>query len=221
MSGADEGAEVTLLVIAKEPVPGKAKTRLSPALGERGAAALAEAALADTLAAVAAVTGERPKALALDGSPGPWLGGGFSVFPQRGTGLAERLAAAFEDVGGPAFLIGMDTPQIDPGTIDEACRALSAEGTDAVFGPADDGGWWGLGLRRADPRAFAGVPMSEEHTGAAQLEALRSLGLRVTELEPMRDVDTIEDGLAVAALAPGSGFARELERQRAAVEARR
>ena len=162
MSGADEGAEVTLLVIAKEPVPGKAKTRLSPALGERGAAALAEAALADTLAAVAAVMPERPKALALDGSPGPWLGGGFSVFPQRGTGLAERLAAAFEDVGGPAFLIGMDTPQIDPGTIDEACRALSAEGTDAVFGPADHGGWSGLGLRRGHPPAFAGLPMREQ-----------------------------------------------------------
>lgn len=210
--GAIDPVEIALLVIAKQPVPGKAKTRLAPALGETGAAEAAEAALADTLAAVVAAGDGRRLVLALDGDPGTWLPPGFEIVAQRGTGLAERLAAAFADTGGPAFLIGMDTPQIEAAAIESACQRLAEAGTDAVIGLADDGGWWGLGLRRPDPKVFEGVPMSEEHTGAAQLEALRSLGLRYAELDGMRDVDTIEDARAVAADAPASRFAAALAR---------
>ena len=214
MSGAGPGRldpeQVTLLVIAKEPVPGRAKTRLAPALGDPGAAAVAEAALADTLAAVAAVEPSRRKVLALDGDPGAWLPPGFEIVRQRGTGLGERLAGAFEDVAGPAFLIGMDTPQIRTSTIVAACESLAAPGTDAVIGRAEDGGWWGLGLRRPDREVFAGVPMSEPHTGAAQVESLRALGLRYSELEVYRDVDTIEDARAISASVPDSRFARTL-----------
>lgn len=205
-------AEVTLLVIAKEPAPGKAKTRLAPALGEEGAAAVAEAALADTLEAVSAVRPKRPLVLALDGDPGAWLPPGFEIIAQRGTGLAQRLAAAFEDVGRPAFLVGMDTPQIDAATIEAACEQLCRPGNDAVIGLAPDGGWWGLGLRVPDGRVFEGVPMSHERTGAAQIEAMIALGLRHAELAQLRDVDTIEDARAVAAQAPGSRFAEALGR---------
>ena len=91
----------------------------------------------------------------------------------------------------------MDTPQIDPAR-SSRLRGAGAAGTDAVIGRASDGGWWGLGLRRPDRRVFDGVPMSEDHTGAMQVEALRALGLRFAELEPMDDVDTIEDARAVA-----------------------
>lgn len=215
-SGAIDPAAVTLLVIAKEPAPGKAKTRLAPALGPEGAAALAEAALADTLAAVAAVRPERRLLLALDGDPGAWLPAGFEIVAQRGTGLAERLAGAFEDAAGPAFLVGMDTPQVGATTIAAACETLCRPGVDAVIGRAGDGGWWGLGLREPDRRVFAGVPMSEGHTGAMQVESLRALGLRFEELEQLDDVDTIDDAHRVAAAIPGSRFARTLERLTAA-----
>lgn len=195
-----------LLVIAKAPVPGRAKTRLCPPLRPEQAAAVAEAALADTLAAVTA-TAARRRVLVLDGEPGRWLPAGLEIVPQRGDGLAERLAAAFADVGEPALLVGMDTPQVTPELLERSLALLAAEGTDAVLGPADDGGYWAIGLRRPDPRAFADVPMSTAATGAEQRARLRALGLRVADLPGLRDVDTIADARAVAAEAPGSRFA--------------
>lgn len=203
-------SEVAILVIAKEPRPGLAKTRLAPALGAEGAAALAAAALADTLEAVAAVEGRR--VLILEGEPGEWLPPGFEVIGQRGEGLDQRLASAFDDAGAPAFLVGMDTPQITAETIERGRRALCAGGTDAVLGEAPDGGWWAIGIRAADRRVFEGVPMSESHTGVAQRSRLDQLGLRCGELELLSDVDTIEDAREVARLAPDGRFAAELDR---------
>ena len=198
-----------LLVIAKAPVPGRAKTRLTPPCTPEQAAALAGAALADTLAAVAAAGGAgRRRVLVLDGEPGDWIPEGFEVIAQRGAGLAERLANAFADAGAPSVLVGMDTPQLTPAALEQALRVL--EDADAVFGAAADGGYWLIGLRAADPRVFEGVPMSTEQTGACQLARLRELGLRVAEVAPMLDVDTIADARAVAAAAPGSRFAAAL-----------
>ncbi|MFL6053001.1 MAG: TIGR04282 family arsenosugar biosynthesis glycosyltransferase [Actinoallomurus sp.] len=197
----DQGA-TTLLVIAKEPVPGRVKTRLTPPYTPAEAAALAEAALADTLAAVAATRVAR-RVLVLAGRPGPWLPEGFEVISQRGDGLDERLANAFADVGGPAVLVGMDTPQVTPAALTQAVRGL--DDGDAVFGPAADGGFWLLGLRRPDPRLLLGVPMSRPDTGAHQRARLR--GLRVTTLGTLTDVDTADDAVRVAALAPGTRFA--------------
>ncbi|MFC7110384.1 DUF2064 domain-containing protein [Nonomuraea rubra] len=141
-----------LLVIAKEPVPGKVKTRLSPPCTPREAAALAGAALEDTLRTVARVPVAR-RVLALDGAPGPWLPAGFTVVPQRGGGLDERLAAAFDDAHRlshiPIVLIGMDTPQVSAGLLADAVSLLGSH--DAVFGPATDGGFWLLGLRAPTP----------------------------------------------------------------------
>lgn len=203
----------TLLVIAKEPVPGRSKTRLSPPCTPEQAAALADAALRDTLIAVAAVDAPR-RVLVLEGRPGPWLPEGFEVVPQRAGGLDERLAGAFEATGGPAFLVGMDTPQLTPEDITAGVRALERPGVEAVVGGADDGGYWAIGLKAPDPRVFRGVPMSEDDTGSAQRERLRRLGLTWTELRMLRDVDTIADAEAVAAEAPGSAFARTLAAMR-------
>lgn len=194
-----------LVVIAKEPVPGRVKTRLTPPYTPIQAAALAEASLADTLAAVAATPATR-RVLALAGRPGRWLPRGFEVVPQRGAALDERLAHAFADIGGPAVVIGMDTPQVTPDVLTRAARALG-DG-DAVFGPAADGGWWLLGLRRPDPALLLGVPMSRPDTGAHQFARLR--GLRVTTLRMLTDVDTVTDAAHVAAQAPGSRFAAAL-----------
>jgi rSAM/selenodomain-associated transferase 1 len=199
-----------LLVIAKAPVPGRVKTRLTPPCTPGQAAALAAAALADTLAAVAGSRRARRRVLVLDGEPGPWLPRGFEVLRQRGDGLAARLAAAFRDVGGPAFLIGMDTPQVTAGLLDTGLAAL--DGADAAFGPALDGGYWAIGLRRPEPAVFRDVPMSAATTAAVQRARLAQLRLATAELPALLDVDTIADARRVAAAAPATRFACALER---------
>lgn len=193
----------SLLVIAKQPLPGRVKTRLTPPFTPLEAAALAEAALADTLEAVAAVPADR-HVLVLDGSPGPWLPPGFEVLPQCAGGLDTRLAAAFAACAGPALLIGMDTPQVNP---DLLTPALAFDRYDAWFGPAADGGFWALGLAEPDPALLLGVPMSVPQTGAVQYERLRAAGLRTGLLPCLRDVDTAADAAEVAARAPGGRFA--------------
>ncbi|MFC8194522.1 DUF2064 domain-containing protein [Streptomyces sp. NPDC060006] len=200
----------TLLVIAKEPRPGRVKTRLTPPFTPREAAALAEAALADTLCAVAAAPARR-RVLVLDGAPGPWLPPGFDVVPQSAGDLDERLAAAFDACDGPALLIGMDTPQVTPELL-----TVDFAGCDAYFGPAEDGGFWALGLAHPDPGLLRGVPMSTPTTGAVQFERLVVAGLRVRELPRLRDVDTARDAEAVALAAPESRFTAELGRLGAA-----
>jgi glycosyltransferase A (GT-A) superfamily protein (DUF2064 family) len=102
----------------------------------------------------------------------------------------------------------MDTPQVSPALLARALRGL--ESVDAVLGPAADGGYWGIGLRSGDPRALIGVPMSSADTLAAQRLRLGQLGLTVAELPTLRDVDTFQDALAVAASAPHTGLARAL-----------
>jgi rSAM/selenodomain-associated transferase 1 len=196
-----------LLVIAKEPVAGRVKTRLSPPCTPEQAARLALAALEDTLAACAGTDARR--VLVLDGRPGAWLPHGWDVIPQRGDGLAERLAAAFADAGGPALLIGMDTPQVTARQLRAGLAAL--EDADAAFGPAEDGGYWAIGLRAPDPAVFARVPMSRVYTGAIQRARLAALGLRTVDLPALRDVDDIAAARAVAAAAPASRFAAALD----------
>ena len=199
----------TLMVIAKAPVAGRSKTRLTPPCTPDQAAKLARAALQDTLEAVAATPAPR-RVCVLEGTPGAWLPAGFEVIAQRGDGLDERLAHAFCDVGGPALVIGMDTPQVTPALLAHACERLAAPGVDAVLGAAPDGGYWALGLRQADPALLRGVPMSTSGTCAAQRARLHDHGLRVHELTPLRDVDDIEDARAVARTAPTGRFARAL-----------
>ncbi|GGW24048.1 TIGR04282 family arsenosugar biosynthesis glycosyltransferase [Streptomyces xantholiticus] len=196
----------TLLVIAKAPVPGRVKTRLTPVHTPEEAAALAEAALRDTLDAVLA-TPARRRVLVLDGEPGAWLPPGIDVVPQCGGGLDERLADAFGRCDGPALLIGMDTPQVSPELLSAGLDLVPGE---AALGPADDGGFWALGLAEPDGRLVRGVPMSSPDTGAAQRQRLVRAGLGVRELPRLRDVDTPDDARRVAAGAPGTRFAAAL-----------
>ena len=202
-------ADTTLIVIAKAPVAGRSKTRLTPPCTPQQAADLAEAALTDTLHAILATPAGR-RVLVLEGTPGAWLPDGFEVLPQRGDGLDERLAAAFADIGEPTLLVAMDTPQVTAQLLSDALDELA--GADAVLGCAADGGYWAIGLQRADDAVFHGVPMSEPTTCAAQRDRLHSLGLTTRELPPLRDVDEIADAHAVAEVAPQTRFARELAR---------
>ncbi|MBO8186281.1 TIGR04282 family arsenosugar biosynthesis glycosyltransferase [Streptomyces spirodelae] len=209
----------TLLVLAKEPRAGHAKTRLAPAFTPHGAAALASAALTDTLRAVLAAPARR-RVLVLDGSPGPWLpapedgGDRIEIVPQAGGGLDERLAAAFALCDGPALLVGMDTPQLTPALLAPPTGPDAWRDCDAYFGPAADGGFWALGLAAPDPALLRGVPMSTATTGAVQRARLVEAGLLVRDLPRLRDVDEPADAEAVSAQAPESLFAAEHARLR-------
>ena len=211
--------EPVVLVMAKAPVPGRAKTRLAVHLGPVAAADLAAAALLDTLDACEGVFGSGRVHLALAGRLADAARGreirerlaGWTVHDQRGEGFGERLAHAHHDVGrhagAPVVQIGMDTPHVTGPDLEEVARLLAT--ADAVLGHAPDGGWWVLGLR--DPgraAALTGVPMSTAQTGARTEAALAAAGAGVARTRVLRDVDTVEDAAAVAALAPDSRFAR-------------
>ena len=103
-------------------------------------------------------------------------------------------------------LIGMDTPQVTSYLIHDAAQCLVSGEADAVFGPAEDGGFWLLGLRRPDRSLLAGVPMSQPDTGRVQLDRLTSAGLRVALAPQLTDVDTIDTAEQVASLIPDSRF---------------
>ena len=202
-----------LLVIAKEPRPGFAKTRLCPPCTPAQAAAIADASLADTLAAVRATPADR-YVVALDGEPGPWLPDGFEVIDQRTGGLGERLAGAFGDcfavAEGPVLVVGMDTPQLRPDDLRRATAVLE-EGADAVLGPATDGGYWLLGLRWLPDEAFTDVPMSRSDTGAAQVAQLEACGMKVGLTRELRDIDHFADAGAVATDSPGTRLAAAVQ----------
>jgi len=196
-----------LLVLAKAPLPGRVKTRLCPPCTPGQAAAVAEAALADTLAAGRAAPCVR-RTVVLSGTyPVP---DGWHSVQQRGVGLGQRLANAFVDTSRPgltSLLIGMDTPQVTADLLEAVAAALDR--VDAVLAPAVDGGWWALALR--DPAAagvLCGVPMSRPDTGARTAEALAGLGLSVAEGPVLRDVDTAADAWMVAREVPSGRFAR-------------
>ena len=212
-----------VLVVAKAPVAGLAKTRLAASVGDRRAAELAAAALLDTVDSARAVPGATV-ACALTGSLQDAERSGeltealrhCVVFPQRGREFAARLVNAHADValrfpGVPVVQVGMDTPQVSTPMLESALTRLA--GADAVLGPAADGGWWALGLRDpADAHVLDAVPMSRPDTGARTLSALRAISLRVGILPVLSDVDTMDDAVAVAAQAPGSRFARVMAR---------
>jgi glycosyltransferase A (GT-A) superfamily protein (DUF2064 family) len=191
-----------LLVLAKAPEPGRSKTRLQPWLTPHEAAAVAEAALLDTLDAVMAVPDVAVE-LVLDGAPGAWLPAGLVMRPQVPGDLAMRIEAALGARPGPALLIGMDTPQVSAAQL--RLSAATLELSDAALGLSTDGGWWALGLRDAPAHAHLvrGIATSEPTTGAAQRDAILAAGLSLTDLPVLTDVDTPDDAERVAGLCAG------------------
>ncbi|MFJ4221283.1 DUF2064 domain-containing protein [Curtobacterium luteum] len=201
---------VTVAVVAKECLPGRVKTRLIPALGPEGAARVAAASLADTLATVRALPAAR-RILFFDGDVVPDAAEGFHVLPQPGGDLDARLGTLFDAVQGPLLLVGMDTPQVRPADV---APVFEHPERDAWFGPAEDGGFWSLYMHDPDGSLIRGVPMSRADTGAVQRARLVDAGLDVGDLVPLLDVDEIADADRVAALAPGSAFAAALTAER-------
>ncbi|GAA1808753.1 DUF2064 domain-containing protein [Nocardioides hankookensis] len=206
-----------VLVVAKAPIAGRVKTRLGAEIGMASAAEIAAAALLDTMAACRAAFGPDACLLSIEGDFADAVRGdeltravdGWSVARQRGSTFAERLANAHLDVppGGPVVQVGMDTPQVTPALLTEV--AAAAELHDAVLGPAEDGGWWVLALRRPTAaRSLHDVPMSTPTTYDDTRAALVGEGLDVAVTATLRDVDTVEDAEAVAAEAAAGEFAR-------------
>lgn len=202
----------TLIVIAKETIPGNVKTRLTPHFSPEHAAELAAAAIADTFAAVAALPFTR-RILAFDGTVIPEGADRFEIIPQVSGGLDERLGAVFDECEGQTVLVGMDTPQLRPEHLASVIGDWP-DGIDAWFGPAVDGGFWALGLARPNGDLIRGVEMSRSNTGVLQLVRLARAGLGIGMLATLTDVDTIVEATSVAAAAPDTRFAarfRDLE----------
>jgi uncharacterized protein len=202
-----------VLVVAKAPVAGRAKTRLAALVGDERAAALAAAALLDTIDACResgaarhlSLTGDLTEAVRgaeISAALDDW-----TVTPQRGHGFAERLVNAHLDAGpGLVVQIGMDTPQVTAAALHEVADAMT--GHDAVLAPATDGGWWALARREADVvRHVAQVRMSTADTFIGTRRALQRAGARVGRAAAMTDVDEVADAELVAGLAPGTRFA--------------
>lgn len=201
----------TVLVVAKAPVPGRAKTRIARDIGDDAAAELAAAALLDTLdtvvatglPVVVALTGDLERA-ARSGELTAVLSG-LRVVPQICATFGKRLAQAHvdADAGHGVVQVGMDSPQIRVDDLREAADRLADHAS--VLGPAEDGGWWLLGVRRgSDASGLTSVEMSTASTGQHTREVLPT---PTALLRTLRDVDTWDDAQAVASEVPASRFA--------------
>jgi glycosyltransferase A (GT-A) superfamily protein (DUF2064 family) len=208
--------KATLLIVAKAPVPGLAKTRIAATVGPEAAADLAAAALLDTLdvakrcdaQVVVAVAGDLDSAARSEEIRDALAT--TTVIWQRGHGLAERLTHAHADAAGhgPVVQIGMDTPQVTPDDLAAADALVRSDG--AVIGPAVDGGWWLLGLDDASRAEFlVNIPMSAADTGARTSAAL---GADLPRLRELRDMDTWADAVAIAAEVPDRQIAEATRR---------
>jgi uncharacterized protein len=217
--------ELILLVLAKAPQAGRVKTRLCPPATPEQAADVAAAALLDTLEVVRTLPGGRTVVALAGDLAGARRGDELAaalqdvpVLAQRGDRLGERIAAAHADAaallpGRPILQLGMDTPQINHHLLDICRSRLHTPGVDVVLGPADDGGWWALGVHDpAAASAIAAVETSRADTGARTAQALHRGGFRVAGLPALSDVDTIADAVRVAAVAPRTRFAAEVGR---------
>ncbi|WP_392544462.1 DUF2064 domain-containing protein [Oryzobacter telluris] len=209
----------SVLVMAKAPVPGRAKTRLAGVAGPQGAAELAAAALLDTLAAGAEAFPTGHRVLALDGDLNDGCRSaairralrGWVVVPQGGATFGERLVdghrQAHRRARGPVVQIGMDTPQVSAALLRDVAELAHRHGG-PVLGPAVDGGWWVLATTHAGQAdVLEGVPMSRPDTGRLTAAALAAAGHRAAVAVALRDVDLPQDAEVVAAMAPQTRFA--------------
>ena len=190
------------MVFARAPVAGATKTRLIPTLGAAGAAQL-HARLVER--AVATARAAAPHHLALWCAPGtgdPCLQRvaaryDAELHAQLGIDLGARMAHAFAITltGSTAVVcIGADCPALRPQHLLDAVNALRL-GSDAVFVPAEDGGYVLVGLARHDPRLFEDISWGGAMVMAQTRARLRDLQWRWTELAPLWDVDRPEDAM--------------------------
>jgi rSAM/selenodomain-associated transferase 1 len=190
------GPEAALIVFARAPVPGRVKTRLAPLLGEQGAARLYVQLVEKSLKTALAARIGRVELYCTPGIHSPHFTDlherlGISLRPQGRGNLGERMYRALKRHPG-AVLIGSDCPALRPSDLRAAQRALRA-GADAVLGPAEDGGYALIGLRRVSRHLFDGVSWGSARVLEQTRRRLARLGWRWTELRTLWDVDRPED----------------------------
>lgn len=194
----------TLCLFARNPQPGRVKSRLSPALPAPLAARLYAGLLGDTFAAALACTRATRRVVHWADEPGE-APAGFAASRQRGDDLGARITSAFDEelaLGGPVLLVGSDTPSLTAAHLDTAFAALDSH--DVVVGPTLDGGYWGIGLHANAPSLFTDVPWSTREVLVRTLVRAHSAGLRVATVDTLEDVDTPHDlALLVGACAAG------------------
>lgn len=191
--------QVQIAVLAKAPIAGLAKTRLIPALGPQGAARL-QRQFTHNAVRVAQAAGLGP--VTLWGAPNAQhrffralvRATGVACLAQPNGDLGQRMHRAFRFhcALGPLLLTGTDCPPLQPAHLRCAARAL-LNGDDAVFYPAQDGGYVLVGLRQPQPALFDGIVWSTSTVMAETRRRAHALGLRVREFEPLWDVDTPAD----------------------------
>ncbi|NUQ17170.1 MAG: glycosyltransferase [Sphingomonas sp.] len=198
--------DTRIIIFAKAPVPGRVKTRLAPALGEDGAAALARTMLLHTIKEASLAGVGKPEICADPDPPHPdWQGllpAGFRTSTQGEGDLGERLARAVQRAlreDAAVLLIGTDCPALDRFRL---CRAAAdLRDHDAIIHPAADGGYVALGLRRYDASLFSGIAWSTSSVAKQTIERIRRLDWTLRIRETLRDVDVPED-LKAEGLAP-------------------
>lgn len=190
-----------LIVFTRYPEAGKAKTRLIPALGAEGAAQLQRQMTEHTIAQVKVLAAAYPLSIEVRYAGGDrnlmqtWLGPDAAYRPQSSGDLGIRMAdafqAAFEEQVEHAITIGTDCPGVDAAKLAQAFAALQHH--DLVLGPATDGGYYLIGLRRFVPDLFVGIAWSTEQVFQHTIGIARALGLSTAVLAPLTDVDRPED----------------------------
>ncbi len=195
-----------LIIFAREPVPGKVKTRLAREVGKQCAAELYSAMIEDVLANAASLDGVQPLLFwALDSAemPADPVIPGLRMLEQHGTTLGERMGDAFRHAFQSGFdtccIIGTDSPDLPPEYIAEAFDQLESSKADAVFGPAEDGGYYLLGLRQNRQELFTDIAWSTPEVLEASLTRANELGLRTSLLPSWYDIDTLQDLLRLIA----------------------
>lgn len=189
-----------LTVMAKAPRAGKVKTRLAPALGMDGSAAINICFLRDTSRNIAEVAEQGGAAglvcytpvgdeTAFDGL----LPAGFALIAQRGDAFGERLLAAAEDIlacgFGAVCLIDSDSPTLPQSALVRAVDELLRPGDRVVLGGSDDGGYYLIGLKQAHAAPFERITWSTGSVYAETVERLREAGIELVELPVWYDVD--------------------------------
>ena len=187
-----------IVIFAKAPVAGMAKTRLIPALGEAGAARLAGKMLVDTVAqARAAALGVPELCVTPPPSDPSWTGhlpAGVTLSDQGPGDLGQRLAAAASRViagGERILLIGTDCPALDARRLAAAAALLDSH--DAVIHPARDGGYVLLGLARTDASLFSGIAWSTDGVAATTIARIEARGWSLAVGDTLQDIDEPAD----------------------------
>jgi rSAM/selenodomain-associated transferase 1 len=192
-------AASALAIMTKAPTAGSVKTRLAPPLTLGEAAALQACFLLDTAERIAALEAAGCAGVAVYTPEGAealfneLLPAGFRLVPQRGEGLGDRLRNAAVDILAAGYasvcLVDSDSPTLPPAALTRAVAALEQPGERVVLGPADDGGYYLVGVKASCPRLFADIAWSTDRVLAQTVARARELGLEVELLPRWYDVD--------------------------------